>query len=80
MNIVKRSQNERKYKKWDDLADGRRRYYYDVQGQVVGFARYIKIVDNEEITIFFGQEIYDAFGNLIEIHDIYPNDTGHKKV
>ncbi len=50
------------------------------QGRVVGSARYVKIVDGEEKTLSFGQEIYDAFGNLIEIHQKYPNDTGHKKV
>lgn len=76
----KRIQNEKKFGKWDDLPDGGRRYYFNVIGRVVGSARYVKIVDGEEKTLSFGQEIYDAFGNLIEIHQKYPNDTGHKKV
>ena len=80
MNTVKRLQNERKFKKWEELPNGGRRYYYTVQGRVAGSAIYIKIVSAEEETVFFGQEIYDAFGNLIETHEKFPNDSGHKKV
>jgi len=80
MDKEKRLQNERKFKNWDDLPDGKRRYYINVPGRVVGSARYVKIVDGEERTIFFGQEIYDAFNNLIETHEKFPNDTGHKKM
>lgn len=43
-------------------------------------ARYVKEVDADEITVRFYQEIYDAAGTLVEIHDKYPIDDGHQKV
>jgi len=43
-------------------------------------ARYLKQVDAEEQTIRFWQEIYDADGLLVEIHEKYPNDLGHKHI
>ncbi len=33
-----------------------------------------------EVTIAFSQEIYDNSGVLIEIHEKFPIDKGHKKV
>ena len=80
MNIEKRLQNERKFKMWFDLPDGGRRYYFDIEGRVVGFARYVKIVNSDEETMFFGQEIYNAIGVLIETHEKFPNDSGHIKL
>jgi len=80
MNTPKRIRNERKFKNWEELPDGSRRYYYDVKGHVADFARYVKIVDTDEDTTFFEQEIYDAFGNLTETHEKFPNDSGHRKV
>jgi len=43
-------------------------------------AKYLKIVDQEEITLSFWQEIYDDTGLLVEIHEKYPIDKGHKKI
>ncbi len=43
-------------------------------------ATYNKEVDAEEETIRFWQEIYDKEGRLVEIHEKYPLDKGHKKV
>jgi hypothetical protein len=37
-------------------------------------------VDKSELTIRFYQAIYDNNGQLIEIHEKYPVDTGHTKV
>ena len=52
----------------------------DVPGKMTWRARYLKQVDAEEQTIRFWQEIYDADGLLVEIHEKYPNDLGHKHV
>ena len=78
--MATRKQNEHRYDNWIDLPDGGRRYWFDVPGQVRGFARYIKIVDANEKTAAFTQEIYDDEGRLIEIHQKYPVDTDHHRV
>jgi hypothetical protein len=43
-------------------------------------ARYVKEVDELENTVRFWQEIYDATGTLVELHEKYPIDQGHRKV
>ena len=78
--MATRKQNESRYDNWVDLADGGRRYWYDVAGKQRGFARYIKIVDADENTLQFVQEIYNDDGKLIEIHQKYPLDTDHQKI
>lgn len=40
----------------------------------------MKEVDKNEETVKFYQEIYDPEGHLIEIHEKFPVDLGHKKV
>ena len=57
-NEGKRKENEKKFDQWEDLLDGSRRYYYDIQGRHGWKARYIKEVDESEKTIKFYQEIY----------------------
>jgi len=37
-------------------------------------------VDATEKIVKFWQEIYDTGGQLVEIHEKYPVDTGHRKV
>lgn len=37
-------------------------------------------VNSLEETISFFQEIYDQNGNLVEIHEKFPEDKGHRKV
>ena len=49
-------------------------------GLGVARARYCKEVDMVETTIRFWQEIYDEQGNLVEVHEKYPVDAGHRKV
>ena len=75
-----RTQNERKFAGWEDLAGGGRRYWLDVSGCAGWRARYLKEVDGEERTLRFWQEIYDETGNLVEVHEKYPVDKGHRKV
>ena len=80
MNIQKRQQNEREFEFWSNGENGERKYWFDVKGKHGGFARYIKMVDKEEITLSFVQEIYNAIGELTEIHEKYPIDKGHIKL
>ena len=75
-----RTQNEKKFGNWDQLAEGGRRYWLDVPGRLGWLARYLKEVDAQEATLRFWQEIYDDRGNLVEIHEKYPVDRGHQKV
>lgn len=75
----KRSKNERKYSDWDELSDGSRKYWLDVKGRNGWLARYVKIVDANEVTLKFYQEIFDENGKLIELHEKFPVDKGHQK-
>jgi hypothetical protein len=76
----KRRENERKFGNWEELPDGGRRYFYEIQGRAGWKARYVKEVDTSEQTIRFYQEIYNERGQLVEIHEKYPMDKGHKRV
>jgi hypothetical protein len=80
MNTNKRKQNENEFEFWEDLPDGGRKYWFDIRGKMGGFARYVKTVDKNETTILFVQEIYNSKSELVEIHEKYPIDKGHKKV
>lgn len=76
--MANRQQNERAFPNWAALPDGGRRYWRDRPGGDFGWCRYVKIVDQDETTLQFVQEIYDDDGRLIEIHQKYPVDTGHQ--
>jgi len=76
----KRRQNERKFANWTELPGGGRRYWYEVMGRTGWLARYVKEVDAEETTARFYQEIYNENGVLVEIHEKYPLDKGHRTV
>ena len=78
--MATREQNEKRFKNWEVLDDGGRRYWFDRPGAVNGFQRLIKIVDANDITLQFVQEIYNDEGILIEHHQKYPEDTGHQKL
>jgi hypothetical protein len=80
MDEQKRRQNERKFGAWEELPNGGRRYWYEVEGRLGWKARYVKEVDAEETTVRFFQEIYNDQGVLVEMHQKFPVDTGHKKV
>lgn len=72
--------NEKKFEKWIDLENGTRKYWFEVQGKQGYKAIYVKIVNANEITVKFYQEIYNEKGELIEIHEKFPVDKGHKKI
>ncbi len=76
----KRKQNERKFGSWEELPDGGRRYQYEVKGRHSWRAVYVKEVDASEVTVRFLQEIYDDQGALVEIHEKYPVDKGHRRL
>jgi hypothetical protein len=75
-----RSQNEKQFGRWEELPGGGRRYRLDVTGRLGWQACYFKEVDAKEITMRFWQEIYDDQGKLVETHEKFPVDKGHKKV
>ncbi|MBI5409708.1 MAG: hypothetical protein HZA14_10120 [Nitrospirae bacterium] len=76
----KRKLNERKFSAKEDLPGGGRRYLLEVKGKHGWKARYVKEVDAMEETIEFYQEIYDDKNNLVEIHEKFPVDKGHRKL
>ena len=80
MSINKRKENERKFTHWEDKKDGTRKYWFEIKGKMKWKARYVKVVDENETTISFRQEIYNDKNILVEIHEKYPIDKGHKKI
>jgi hypothetical protein len=78
--MASRSQNERKFKQWEDLPNGGRRYVREFAGRAGGRARYIKEVDASERTVRFLQEIYDVTDRLVAMHEKFPVDLGHKQL
>jgi hypothetical protein len=64
--MYKRTENEKKFKNWLELDDGGRYYYYFVEGHYGWKAKYVKIVDKNEATIKFYQEIYNNLDVLVE--------------
>lgn len=76
--MVSREQNEKKFGSWEDLPDGGRRYFRDYAGRAGGRARYIKEVDENEVTTRFAQAIYDREGTMIAVHEKFPVDLGHQ--
>ncbi len=77
---LRRQRNENKFGAWEELPGGGRRYFYEIQGRYGWLARYVKEVDASGSTVRFYQKIYDETGCLIEVHEKYPVDGGHKKV
>jgi len=80
LDLFKRIENEKKFSSWEELQDGSRKYWFVIEGRLGWSAKYLKIVDQDEKTISFWQEIYNESGNLVEIHEKYPIDKGHKKL
>jgi hypothetical protein len=78
--MASRAQNERKFKRWEELPGRGRRYIREFMGRAGGRARYVKDVDTNERTIRFMQEIYDATGRLVAVHEKFPVDLGHKRL
>ena len=75
-----RTQNEKNFGEWEELPDGGRRYRLTVRGRQSWRAVYLKEVDANETTTRFWQEVYDDAGRLVEVHEKFPVDKGHRKV
>jgi len=80
-----RSRNERDWQHWQDLPDGRRRYWSRRAGRHWGWQILFKEVTYSgetqlENTVRLWQEIYGDDGALVEVHQKYPADTGHQKL
>ena len=75
-----RRQNERKFGEWRELPGGGRIYQMEVAGKHGWKAVYHKEVSADEVTLRFWQEIFDETGRLVEIHEKFPVDRGHRKV
>jgi len=78
--MTTRRQNERKFGNWQELAAGGRRYWYDVERSDGFTIRYVKFVDEKEVTTAIVQEFYDVSGILVEVHEKFPVDRGHRRV
>ena len=70
----------KKFENWKELPHGGRLYCLPVQDRSGWRACYFKEVDVSERTLRFWQEIYNQSGILVEIHEKYPVDKGHRKV
>jgi hypothetical protein len=44
-------------------------YWFEIAGTMGWKAKYFKMVDQEEISLSFWQEIYDDSGMLVESHE-----------
>jgi hypothetical protein len=80
LNINKRQENEKKFPTYEELPDGGRTYWFEIEVRMGWKARYVKTVDLNEATVSFRQEIYNENGVLVEIHEKYPIDNGHIKI
>jgi hypothetical protein len=80
LDLNKRQENEKKFSNYEDLPDGSRFYWFEIEGRMGWKARYVKIVDQNETTISFRQEIYNENELLVEVHEKYPIDNGHIKI
>ena len=80
MDIYKQKQHERRYDSWTQLKTGGRLYRKEVAAKNgSGWkAIYLQEVDEKENIVKFWQEIYDEKNILIEIHEKYPENKGHK--
>ena len=76
----KRRKNESEYELWIEKDGGGRIYSFEVLGKSGWKAKYVKEVDENEVTLKVYQEVYDELGILKEIHENYPIDKGYKKL
>ena len=79
MPATKRKVNERKFSNWEESENGRL-YWFEIEGKYGWKAKYLKLVDENDTTLKFWQEIYDNLGKLVEVHEKYPINKGHVKL
>ncbi len=76
----KRRKNEKQFGNWVENHDHSRTYWFEIIGRFGWKARYVKVVDQNEETVTFRQEIFDENDVLREIHEKFPIDKGHQKL
>lgn len=76
----KRRLNEKKFTNREEIPNGGRRYWIEVEGKHGWKARYVKKVDETEVTVRFYQEIYNEDNELVEVHEKFPMDKGHRRL
>ncbi len=59
MPSKKRQKNQSKFENWKETEDNGRVYWFEIPGRHGWKARYVKVVDKNEKTIKFYQEIYN---------------------
>lgn len=79
MLATKRKVKERKFSNWEESENGRL-YCFEIEGKYGWKAKYLKLVDENDTTLKFWQEIYDNLGKLVEVHEKYPINKGHVKL
>ena len=78
--MATRKQNEQTFPNWEELSSGGRRYWIDDERDDGILIRYVKLVDENDHTLSFIQEVYDRKGKLIGVHEKFPFDRGHQQV
>jgi hypothetical protein len=76
--MTSRMRNERKFGNWKSTHHGGRLYFLEIAREMGWKACSFKEVDASENTLRFWQAIYDSHGKLVEIHEKYPLDLGHR--
>ena len=76
--MTSRIRNERKFGNWEPMPHGGRLYFLEIPGKMGWKARYFKEVDAAERTLRFWQAIYDSHDRIVEIHEKFPVDRGHR--
>ncbi|HML22671.1 MAG TPA: hypothetical protein PKD09_13545 [Aggregatilinea sp.] len=74
--MASRTRNEREYLFWEDLPDGRRRYWSERPGLTWGRLRIIKTVDAQETVLTIVHELYDNTNKLVHWRQTFPFDSG----
>ena len=64
MDSNKRKENEQKFPNHKELMDGSRMYWFEIEGRMGWKARYVKIVNQFEVTISFCPKITMITRNL----------------
>ena len=90
----KRVKNEKKFSCWKELEGGGRKYWYEVVGKFGFRACYVKEVDEKpflrkksftkrnKVYYFWIKPFLKVCykGNLVEVHEKFPTDFGHRKI
>jgi len=77
---VRQKADENKFSCWAELPNGGRIYWLEVEGNSGWKVKYVKVVNCDEDPILLYQDIFNERGELVEIHERFPADKGHRRV